>query len=237
MLNIFGGDYLARITQQGYKFHYSNQSKKLPVEQEWSLERVAAYMCIIEACRILSQRYEQAKTYCSRLGMTAYELENLDAETRKDLNTLTTKFLSEVLETAHDDPAFLAKPLSAVLDGFEEKMSEMIKDAELPIEAFGSVIEPAPLLTRPSEDEYNERLLNESVMESEERRKLLKQIADGVVGKYVKIEYGNYEQKAVVTKQTDKYLYLTVYDDVDCVLHENMRVPVYTTRYRSEFYD
>ena len=235
MLTKIGGDYLAKITQQGYKFHYSNQSKKLPVEQEWSLERVAAYMCIIEACRILSQRYEQAKTYCSKLGMTMYELENLDAETRKDLNTLTTKFLSEVLETAQDDPAFLAKPLSAVLDGFEEKVSEMIKDAELPIEAFGSVIEPEPLLTRPTEDEYEERLSAESIKESKKRRRLLKQIADGVVGKHVKIEYGNYENDALVTKQTDKYLYLTVYDDSKCVLREDMRVPIYSNRYISEF--
>ena len=235
MLTKIGGDYLAKITQQGYKFHYSNQSKKLPVEQEWSLERVAAYMCIIEACRILSQRYEQAKTYCNRLGMTAYELENLDAETRKDLNTLTTKFLSEVLETAQDDPELLAKPLGAVLDGFEEKVSEMIKDAELPIDAFGSIIEPAPLLTRPSADEYEDRLSAESVKENEKRRKLLKQIADGVTGKYVNIEYGNYENVAKVDKQTDKYLYLTVYDDSKCVLREDMRVPIYSNRYVSEF--
>ena len=228
---------MAKITQQGYRFHYSNQSKKLPVEQEWSLERVAAYMCIIEACRILSQRYEQAKTYCSRIGMTMYELENLDAETRKDLNTLTTKFLSEVLETAQDDPAFLAKPLSAVLDGFEDKVADMIRDAEIPIEAFGSMIEPTPLLTRPTEDEYNERLSEQAVKDSENRRKLLKQIAEGVTGKYVKIEYGNYTQKALVTKQTDKYFYLTVYDDSECVLQENMRVPIYSNRFTSEFYD
>lgn len=236
-MNNIGGDYLAKITQQGYKFHYSNQSKKLPVEQEWSLERVAAYMCIIEACRILSQRYEQAKTYCSKLGMTMYELENLDAETRKDLNTLTTKFLSEVLETAQDDPAFLAKPLSAVLDGFEEKVSEMIKDAEIPIDAFGAVINPEPVLTRPSEAEYAERLSADSEKEIQIRRQRLKQIADGVVGKLVKIEYGNYENKARVTKQTDKYLYLTVYDESDCVLHENMRVPIYSNRFVSEFYN
>ena len=110
---------MPKLIQTGYNFRYTATTGGNVIDEEWGIERVAAYMCIVEANRMLSQRYEKYRTYCSRIGMTLYDVEFLDSATKVDLNTLINKFLPEVLDTDNDNIKYLGLPLNTALDALE----------------------------------------------------------------------------------------------------------------------
>lgn len=227
---------LPKLIQTGYNFRYTATTGGNVIDEEWGIERVAAYMCIVEANRMLSQRYEKYRTYCSRIGMTLYDVEFLDSATKVDLNTLINKFLPEVLDTDNDNIKYLGMPLNTALDALEAKVKDLIVDEESPIEAFGQIYTPDKLLTRPTAEEYSEIVAKKAEKEAKFRKELNEQIAEGVVGKKVTVICNDHECECRVTKESDKYLYLTVYDDGGAVIQTDMRVPKTSKKFVTKFH-
>lgn len=226
---------MPKLIQTGYNFRYTATTGGNVIDEEWGIERVAAYMCIVEANRMLSQRYEKYRTYCSRIGMTLYDVEFLDTATKVDLNTLINKFLPEVLDKDNDNIRFLGMPLNTALDDFEVKIKDLIVDEESPIEAFGHVYTPDKLLTRPTEEEYAEIVAKKAEKEAKFRKELNDAIEAGVVGKRVTVICNDRECNCLVTKESDKYLYLTVYDEGGAVIQTDMRLPKTSKKFVSTF--
>lgn len=227
---------MAKIVQVGYDFRYRFKTNGIPVEEIWSLERVAAYMSAIEASRQISQRYVKAATFCSRLGMTYYELEDFDAATNHDLNMLTHRFVSVLVGRAKTDWSFLGKPLPELLDSLETEIKKTIEDYEKPVSVFGQLINPSRMLTRPTETEYIEIVRVKKEKEEKFKSEIANQISNGVLNKRVKISFGDVSRVCRVSKITENYLYLNVYDEVGVCIQNNMRLPKTSTRFISRFF-
>lgn len=227
---------MARIAQVGYDFRYRFKSNGIPVEEIWSLERVAAYMSAIEASRQLSQRYVKAATFCSRLGMTYYELEDVDRVTNRDLNFLTKHFVSELLERASVDMSFLGKPLPILLDMLESDIIHWIAEVEKPVEFFGKLVYPKKVLHRPSKEEYDKIQEEKKEKENSFKSALAAQIQGGVLNKRVKVNFGESDRICRVAKITENYLYLNVYDESGVCIQNNMRLSRTSVRFVSLFF-
>lgn len=227
---------MAKIVQVGYDFRYRYKNNGIPVEEVWSLERVAAYMSAIEASRQISQRYVKAATFCSRLGMTYYELENFDNATNHDLNLLTHRFVSLLVGKAKINSSFLGEPLPTLLDSLEKDISEIISDAEKPVEIFGRLVYPNKLLTRPTKAEYDAIILEQKKKEEKFKDDIAKQISNGVLNKRVKVNFGDINRTCRVSKVTDNYLYLNVYDETGVCIQNNMRISKTSIRFVSRFF-
>ena len=81
---------MAIIQQDGFDFIYKSTENYQKIVQRWSIERVAAYMSVIHVVQVKYTRCYSRITYCPKLGMTFYELQNTDTATNRDIDKLTS---------------------------------------------------------------------------------------------------------------------------------------------------
>lgn len=85
---------MTTITQNGYTFIYrTKRPGQLPVVETWDIERVAAFIFLVEFHRLRSQRTKKGFTFVSAYGSIQYELEDCDRATYHDIDRLTKLLL------------------------------------------------------------------------------------------------------------------------------------------------
>lgn len=149
----------SRITQNGYTFTYVyTYNGQKPIVEDWSLERLAGYMFLVETHRTRSQKYTKDRTYINRFGNQVYTFDEMefDAETNRDLNKLV-KRISKAMPADKLQELWLTPNWNDALDAMESFVKALIADAEKPVTVMGSTYTPDKFLTRPTAEEYATR--------------------------------------------------------------------------------
>lgn len=145
------------ITQLGHKFRYRKKENGSPaIVETWDIERVAAFMFVIELHRLISQRYLGRLTFINHIGATDYQLTEFDKETNRDLNKLFG-LLSSYTEPPLSYQFYTS--FDKALDLADSYIRDAVKRAEEPVEIRGVVHERPRFLERPSEEEYEQEML------------------------------------------------------------------------------
>lgn len=145
---------MVTITQDGYNFIYrSKRVGELPVTETWGIERVAAFVFLIEFHRIRSQRYKKAMTFVSSYGRIQYELLDFDQDSNHDINKLTGLLANYV--DGENSYVFYTS-FDKALNIAEDMIKEKIKDKEAPMTIMGKEYKPPRFLSRPTEEEYKQ---------------------------------------------------------------------------------
>ena len=154
---------MATITQTGYEFVYRQRvAGGLPIVETWDIERVAAYIFLIEFYRVRSQRYVGKFTFVARVGNIQYELEGFDRETNRDIDKLTKLLLPY---TTDELCIMWYTSFPKALDMATRMLKEKIASLEEPYEMLGRTVVPPRVMTRPTKEEYEAR-------ETAERRRI-----------------------------------------------------------------
>lgn len=149
----------SKITQNGYTFTYVyTYNGQKPIVEDWSLERLAGYMFLVETHRTRSQKYTKDRTYMNRFGNQVYTFDEMefDAETNRDLNKLV-KRISKAMPDGKLQELWLTPNWNDALDTMESFVKELIADAEKPVTVMGNTYTPDKFLTRPTAEEYATR--------------------------------------------------------------------------------
>lgn len=210
---------MATITQTGYDFIYRQRvSGRLPIVETWGIERVAAYMFLIEFYRVRSQRYVGSFTFVSRVGNIQYELSECDKETNHDLDKLTKVLLPY---TSDDLCTMWYTSFDMALNMAEKMIKEKIALAEEPYEMLGQKITPPRFLTRPTREEYEAR-------EKEEQEKMGD--APAGVGATIRVLFYNLGIiPCRIVRETDSWYWVDGYVDGEVAV-ANARVKKGTSR-------
>lgn len=231
---------MAIIQQDGFDFIYKATENYQRSVQHWSIERVAAYMSVIHVVQVKYTRYYSRITYCPKLGMTYYDLQNTDEATNRDLDKLTRYLSSYLLRELEDGSDVISAPLPEVLDKLESHLKDYVKQSEEPFEVLGKKYYPPKFYSRPTRAAYEaERIKAET--EANERRAALAQAlsTDKCIGKRVKISYGADVYVGRIVRITDKSIYVDVYDGPPAsyaVVQLNARLPKTSTRIVSDVF-
>lgn len=225
---------MAIIQQDGFDFIYKATENYQRNVQHWSIERVAAYMSVIHVVQVKYTRYYSRITYCPKLGMTYYDLQNTDEATNRDLDKLTRYLSSYLLRELEDGSDVISAPLPEVLDKLEAHLKDYVTQSEEPFEVLGKKCYPPKFYSRPTREAYEaERIKAEA--EANERKAALAQAlsTDKCIGKRVKISYGADVYVGRIVRITDKSIYVDVYDCPPAsyaVVQLNARLPKTSTR-------
>lgn len=225
---------MAIIQQNGFDFIYKATENYQRKVQRWSIERVAAYMSVIHVVQVKYTRYYSRITYCPRLGMTYYDLQNTDEATNRDLDKLTRYLSLYLLRELEEGSDVISAPLPEVLDKLEAHLKDYVKKSEEPFEVLGKKYYPPKFYSRPTREAYEaERIKAEA--EANERKAALAQAlsTDKCIGKRIKISYGADVYVGRIVRITDKSIYVDVYDGPPAsyaVVELNARLPKTSTR-------
>ena len=225
---------MAIIQQDGFEFIYRSTENYQRIVQRWSIERVAAYMTVIHVVQVRYTKYYSHITYCPKLGMTFYELQNTDEATNRDIDKLTS-YLSAYLSRELDNGStILSAPLPDVLDTLEQKLKNHVQASEEPINVLGQMYTPPKFYSRPSKEVYDAEKLKAEREATERKEALARALnSDSCIGKRVKISYGSDVYTGYITRTTDKSIYVDVYDIYPAgraVIQLNARLPKTSTR-------
>lgn len=225
---------MAIIMQDGFDFQFKTTENYQRIVQTWSIERVAAYMSVIHVVQVRYTKYYSHITYCPRLGMTYYELQNTDPPTNKDLNKLTAYMSCYLFGKLEEGSDILSAPLPEVLDKLEAILKKHVEEAEAPLNVLGQIYTPPKYYSRPSREVY-EAARKQAEAEAAARKNALATAlsSDSCVGKRLKISYGDDIYVGYITRVTDKSIYVDVYDVYPAgrsVVQLNARLPKTSTR-------
>lgn len=225
---------MAIIMQDGFDFQFRTTENYQKIVQTWSIERVAAYMSMIHVVQVRYTKYYSHITYCPRLGMTYYELQNTDPPTNKDLNKLTAYMSCYLFSKLDEGSDLLSAPLPDVLDKLEAILKQHVADSEAPLQVLGQVYNPPKFYSRPSREVYEaERKRAEAEATARKNAIATALSSDSCIGKRIKISYGDEVHVGFITRVTDKSIYVDVYDIYPAgrsVVQLNARLPKTSTR-------
>lgn len=152
---------MTTITQNGYDFIYrTKRSGQAPVVENWGIERVAAFIFLVEFHRLRSQRCIRNFTFVSRYGSIQYELENFDHATYRDVDKLT-----KILLPYTDDKlcTIFYTSFEKGLDLGEHILKEKVSHVEEYYNALDDSTSETRFYTRPTREEYEK--IGKSVQE------------------------------------------------------------------------
>jgi len=156
------------IIQLGHLFQYKNKEPgATTIIETWEIERVAAFMFVVELNRQISQRYVSGLTFVNKIGAIQYQLLDFDKATNKDLNKLTA-LLSEYLEppkTFQFHTTFLKG-----IDLAEKLIREAVERYEEPVVIRQVSYPRQRFLSRPTEEEYEKLVKSRGSEETEKAR-------------------------------------------------------------------
>lgn len=146
---------MTTITQNGYDFIYRTKlTGQQPILESWSIERVAAFVFLVEFYRQRSQRYVGSFTFVSRVGSIPYELLEFDRETNRDVDKLTKLLLPY---TSDELCVMWYTSLPEALDMAEKLLRERVSREEEDVVVFGGQTVKQRFLERPTREEYESR--------------------------------------------------------------------------------
>ena len=222
---------MAIIQQDGFDFIYRATENYQRIVQRWSIERVAAYMSVIHVVQTKYTRYFSHITYCPKLGMTFYELQNTDEATNRDIDKLTSYMSSYLYRELDKGNPILSAPLPIVLDKLEQQLKDYVVTNEQPINVLGQMYTPPKFYSRPTQEVYDAQK-QQAEAEANARKEALASAlsTDQCVGKRLKVSYGEDIYIGRIIRITDKSVYLDVYADGHVVIQLNARLPKTSTR-------
>lgn len=220
------------ITQKGYTFVRHDADTLVP-DEEWELERVAAFMSIHRALNVMATKYCKGMTFRPALASIQYTLE-CDPVTSHDLNKLTGVLVPKLCEmySTPETQGYLGRPLSLILDDVVKLTKDYIHEKEQPVEVLGQVVTPAPFLTRPSKEDYDKMLEAESAKKQSIADKFKDELNSGkAIGHRISIKEGCNVYTGVIVKITDRCVYCDVKDEYGNLLQNHARFPRTSPRF------
>lgn len=145
---------MTTITQIGYDFIYRNTRRgNLPVVETWSIERVAAFIFLVEFHRKRTYRCVHNFTFVSKYGSIQYELEDFDTPTFRDVDKLT-KILLPYIDNEFCTMFYTS--FDKGLDLAEKMLKDKVASLETPCSIGEEEYIPPCFYTRPTRQEYEE---------------------------------------------------------------------------------
>ena len=174
---------MTTITQDGYDFIYrTKRPGHLPVVETWGIERVAAFIFLVEFHRRRSESVKQGYTYTSAYGSIQYELEGFDTPTFQDIDKLT-KILLPYID--NDLCSIFYTTFEKGLDLGEAMLKEKVRDLEEVQVIRGEEVVPDSYYSRPTRQEYEAK-------HNEEQVELLKEVPESTPGEVIKVQFQAY---------------------------------------------
>lgn len=219
------------ITQQGYNFTV-HDADKLIADEEWGIERVAAFMSLHNVLNTSATRYSKGITFRPAIAAIMYTL-NCDTASSKDIDKLS-RFLIPKISDSYSDAdrqSLLGKPLHVVLDALEALAADYVKDAEAPIIVFGKEVYPPKFYQRPSKQEYDAELERQSAQEKKYWEIFKTAIAEGrAMHHKILVRDGNNVYTGTITGVTPKCIYCDMVDEYGRLVQKDARLPKDSSR-------
>lgn len=219
------------ITQKGFNFT-AHDADKMIADEEWSIERVAAFISVHHVLNIMATRYAKGMTYKPGVAAIQYTLK-ADPPSSADINKIT-KFLVPKLCGLYDDPEtqkFLGRPLSTVLDDVTHMVDDHIAGLEAPVQVFGKEVIPPPFFTRPSRLEYDAELERATAQEQRYWDHFKEVLNSGrAAGHTILVREGTNTYTAIITKVSPKCVFCDIKDEYGRLIQSGARIPRNSTR-------
>lgn len=220
------------ITQKGFNFTW-HSADKLVEDEEWSIERVAAFMAVHHTLNLMATKYVKGLTMRPKVACIQYTL-NCDPETSADLDKLT-RWLVPKLCAMYDTPetqSYLGRPLNIVLDDVVILAQDYVAKEEAPIEVMGKTVTPAPFYSRPSKPQYD------AIQELEQTREKaywdrFKEALDSgnAIHHRIRVREGSNTYIGTITGVTARCVYIDLKDEYGRLLQHNARLPRTSPRF------
>lgn len=220
------------ITQKGFNFT-AHEADKLKQDEDWSIERVAAFMSIHHVLNLMATKYSKGLTYKPAVAAIQYTL-NCDEATSKDIDKLT-KYLVPQLIGTYTDPetqSLLGKPLKTLLDNIEQTALDYVSRQEAPIELFGKQVMPKSFYDRPTAAEYNSIEADKEAFEQGLWDRYRKALDEGkAIGHRIQMREGSNVYTCIITRVSAKCVYCDVKDEFGRTLQSGARFPRESKRF------
>jgi hypothetical protein len=220
------------ITQKGFNFICHN-ADKLVEDEEWSIERVAAFMAVHHTLTVMATKYAKGLTLKPKIACIQYTLK-CDQETSADLDKLTKVLVPKLCEiyNAPDTQGYLGRPLNLVLDDVVKLAQDYIAKEQEPLEVFGETITPTPFFSRPSKLEYDALQEKEQKQEQAYWDKFKEALETGkAVHHKILIREGANTYTGIIIGVTARCVYVDLQDEYGRLLQHNARMPRNSPRF------
>lgn len=219
------------ITQNGFNFNV-HEADKLKSDEEWGIERVAAFMSVHHVLNTMATKYMKGRTLRPVVASIMYTL-NCDKATSRDLDKLTGYLVPKLCGIYTSDGwGFLGGPLTKVLDGVEKLALDHIAAEEAPIEVLGKTCTPPKFLSRPSKEEYDIIVAKDKAAEQALWDRFKEVLNSGKArGHRIQMREGSNEYTCIIVKVSTRCVYCDVKDEFGRLLQSGARFPKDSKRF------
>lgn len=219
------------ITQNGFNFNV-HEADKLKSDEEWGIERVAAFMSVHHVLNTMATKYMKGRTLRPVVASIMYTL-NCDKATSRDLDKLTGYLVPKLCGIYTSDGwGFLGGPLTKVLDGVEKLALDHIAAEEAPIEVLGKTCTPPKFLSRPSKEEYDIIVAKDKAAEQALWDRFKEVLNSGKAqGHRIQMREGSNEYTCVIVSVSARCVYCDVKDEFGRLLQSGARFPKDSKRF------
>lgn len=220
------------ITQKGFNFIRHN-ADKLVEDEEWSIERVAAFMAVHHTLNVMATKYAKGMTLRPKVACIQYTLK-CDPETSADLDKLTKVLVPKLcaLYRAPDTQSYLGRPLNLILDDVVKLAQDYIAQEEAPFDVLGEIVTPPPFYSRPSKQEYDAIQKQEEEREQAYQDKFKKALEAGTATHHkILIREGTNTYTGIIISVTARCIYVDLKDKYGRLLQHNARLPRNSPRF------
>lgn len=213
------------ITQNGYNFTV-HEADTLKSDEEWGIERVAAFMSVHHVLNAMATKYMKGMTLRPIIASIMYTL-NCDEVTSRDLDKLTGYLVPKLCDIYTSDGwGFLGGPLAQVLDAVEKLTLDHIAAEEAPIEVMGKTCTPPRFLSRPSKEEYDIRIAKDQAAEQALWDRFKEVLNSGKAeGHRIQMREGSNVYTCIIVKVSPRCVYCDVKDEYGRLLQTGARFP------------
>ena len=220
------------ITQKGFNFIRHN-ADKLVRDEEWSIERVAAFMAVHHTLNIMATKYAKGITLRPKVACIQYTLQ-CDPQTSADLDKLTTALVPKLcaIYSAPETQGYLGRPLNLVLDDVVALAQDYIAKEEAPFEVFGQPVTPPPFYSRPSKQEYDAIQEQEQAREKAYWDNFKNALESGAALQHkILIREGANTYTGIIVGVTARCVYVDLKDEYGRLLQHKARLPRNSPRF------
>lgn len=220
------------ITQKGFKFIRHN-ADKLVEDEEWSIERVAAFIAVHHTLNIMATRYAKGLTLKPKIACIQYTLA-CDPQTSADIDKLTRMLVPKLCAfyNSPDTQDYLGRPLNLVLDDVTKLAQEYVAKEEAPVEVLGKTVTPTPFYSRPSKREYDaiqERVQTQEKTYWDRFKEALENRT--AIHHTILIREGANTYTGVIVAVTARCVYVDLKDEYGRLLQHSARLPRNSSRF------
>lgn len=220
------------ITQKGFTFT-CHDADKMVEDEEWTIERVAAFVAVHYTMNVMATRYVKGMTFRTAIASIMYTLK-CDDVTSKDINKLTNYLVPKLCGIYEDETQrkFLGRALNLILDDVVIMAQDHIAEEQKPIEQFGRIVERPPFFSRPSKVEYDALQAEEQSREQALWDNFKEILNSGeAAGHRISVKDGANIYTAIIVKVTPKCVYCDLKDEYGRLFSSGARIPRNSSRW------